>query len=70
MNGSSAALTAGSTSSVRTVVLTSEQSVKEDKATVSTGSDVQETLSQDAVLLSWPRRRNRENYSLASSVKR
>ena len=32
------------------VVLTSEQAAKEDKATVSTVSDVQETLSEDAVL--------------------
>ena len=35
---------------MRTVVLTSEQAVKEDKATVSTVSDVQEKLSEDAVL--------------------
>ena len=42
--------TAGSTASVRTVVLTSEQAVKEDKATVSAVSDVQEISSEDAVL--------------------
>ena len=38
--------TTGSTTSVRTAVLTSDQAVKEDKAIA---SDLQETLSEDAV---------------------
>ena len=42
--------TAGSTVPVRTVALTSEQAVKQDQATASTVSDVQEILSEDVWL--------------------
>ena len=41
---------AGSIASLRTVVLTPELTFEGEKATVSTVSDAQETLSEDAVL--------------------
>ena len=53
-----------------TVVLASEQEVKEDKETLSIVSDVQETLTEDAMLRVVAKKQNGRNHSLGPSVTR